>query len=138
MTADWGTWAQQIEDVSSLPEFQNASIVLYDPTQLPDLSAAEIYEGRARIIGIRAALTVGAGATENPTAVKRVRVQIPRGGHDDRIRQGTVVRVVDGGRNPALETLHVTVESDFQGSNSAARTLECIVAMDYATEAWTP
>lgn len=133
-------WAQEIADITGLPEYQNCQIEIRDPSLLVRTGTIEtgyswsgnpvVWTGRARIIGIRAALDIMAGTTANPSGSKSVRVQIPYGAYFGRINRGWQIRVIDGGRNPVLEQYLITVESDFNAGNQATQIIECSIAVD--------
>lgn len=137
------SWAQAVADISTLAEFQNATIRIYDPTLISPNSYnietgqfsqatenAVLYFGRARGIDIRNPTQVGSGPLDNPSAIRWMCWQIPRGGHDTRIKPGCIIEVTDGDRNPALESLLIVIRDDIQGSNSAARTFNCSVNVE--------
>ena len=117
-------WAQQIADISSDPAYQNATI------KLQNGATVLLTDTRARIIGVRPALDASGAQTGDATAAKKLRVQFPYEAYPDRVPHGTLVRVVDGGRNPALEGYLIVVESDNFSSNRASHTLECTVDVE--------
>ena len=126
-------WAQEIADVSSLPEFQNATITLYSGGSV--ITGAE--NMRARIIGVRSTLDVNGRQSGDATGSKALRIQFPYESYPSRVERGTRVRIVDGGRNPAMEDYLVTVDSDNMSSQRASHTLDCTVDMT-SNAGWTP
>lgn len=135
------SWPQVIADISTRPEFQNATVRLEDPSLLVvgdyDIETGEqtvtgdpvIYRGRARIIGVRWGVESGGESQANAKTVKAIRIQFPYNSVG-RVRKGFVLYVEDGGRNPNLENYLFTGASDIQGSASAARTVEFYVDSD--------
>jgi hypothetical protein len=131
-------WAEEIAEVSTLPEFMNATVVIYTPGGVgeydPDTNTYETgdpvlhYNGRARVVGVRSARDdIQAG---NPSTLKSVRLQVPREGIPGPIPDQARAYFTDGGRNPILTQYIFTVNSDFNSSHVAAYTLELTVAMD--------
>jgi Family of unknown function (DUF6093) len=128
MVYDFGdSWGAEIESVSSLPEYQNATILLRDPT-----SKAKLFEDpvTARIIAIRSQIDSRGNATGNPTGDKRIRVQFPHDAWTTKVKRGTIVQVVDGGRNAMLENSVIVVDADNWSSQQASHTLECSVNVE--------
>lgn len=134
-------WAQEIAEVSTLPQFQTATVRLEDPSRVTvdyDTETGEyttvgdpvVYRGRARVIGINRGQFQSNEGQANPTTLTGVRVQLPR--LDDegnltpelRVRKGFILYVESAPRQPVLTEYVFTAVSDFQGSSSAARTLE--------------
>lgn len=134
-------WAQDVADISTLPEFQTATVRLEDPSLLVvgeyDIETGEqeisgdpvVYRGQARIIGVRWGVESGGGSQANSKTIKAIRIQFPYNAVG-RVRKGFVAYVEDGGRNPNLENYLFTGASDIQGSASAARTVEFYVDSD--------
>lgn len=127
-------WAQEIADISTLPEFQNASVVLFVPGEASYNDDDEyvvndptlIYKGRCRVVGLRSAFNdIQAG---NPDSLKPVRVQLPE--VPPRMPENTQAYFTDGGRNANLTSYVFNVNSDFNSSHVAAYTLELTVSMD--------
>lgn len=143
------SWAQTIADVSTRPEFQNATVRLEDPNLLVPTGEYDIetgtqeftgdpviYEGRARIIGVRWGVESGGESQANAKTLKAVRIQFPYNAVE-RVRKSFNLYVTDGGRNPVLESYMFSSASDIQGSNSAARTIEFYTDSDIAVGAVT-
>ena len=135
-------WAQEVADVSTLPEFQTATVRLEDPSLLVPTGEYDIetgtqeftgdpviYRGQARIIGVRWGVESGGESQANAKTVKAIRIQFLYNAVG-RVRKGFVLYVEDGGRNPNLENYLFTGASDIQGSASAARTVEFYVDSD--------
>lgn len=136
-----GSWAQQIADVSSLPEYQNCTIQLIDPTLQTTVYDVDtgvyaitgdpvLVETQARVIGIRATNDQSGASTGNPTGIKGIRVQFPYAAYPSRVKRGWQVRVIDGGRNPALLGYIFAVESDTFSGNRASHTIDCSVDVE--------
>lgn len=139
-----GDWAAEIAEVSDDPEYMRCTVQVRDPSRVVrvrDIITGEtlnegdpvVFESPARIVGIRAALDILAGTSANPSGDKNVRVQFPYeklAEHAGRISRGWQIRVLDGGRNPALTKYLLTVASDFNSSNVANPVLECAIALD--------
>lgn len=134
-------WPDIIAEISTRPEFQNATVRLEDPSLLiadPNYDPLEddeptytgdpvVYEGRARLIGINRGNENGEQANEK--TIKTVRVQFPQNAFA-RVGKGFKLYVTQSDRNPALETYVYTPVSNIQGSNAAARTIEFAVDED--------
>lgn len=142
------SWTDEIAEISTLPEYQTAVIKIVDPssgnrTYNPDTNTwtgslgASVYEGQARIIGIRWSVFYGGEASANAQNITGVRVQLPRekdGGTStfSRIRRGYKMFVTDCPQTPVLKDMIFSVSSDFQGSSSASRTIEFALDGDVA------
>ena len=148
MAYDFGAdWAADVEAVTSSPEFQNAEITVLSPgfgeydietdAWTGDAPTVIVAATRARVIGINQTNNVAGSVTENPTGVRRIRVQFPFSTYPARINPGSIVRVLDGGRNPALETYLIKVISDNLSSQRASHTLECETNVEVVA-AWSP
>lgn len=126
-------WADEIVEVSTLPEFQNALVSLIDPDKVEldydwvtDTETVTndgvVWSGQARIIAVQQAKNRENDDTANSKAITNVRVQFPYRAVG-RVRRGVILRVDECERNPVLEELVFTVSSDFQGSSAGARTI---------------
>lgn len=124
------SWAQEVADVSELPEFQNAVITLRKG------SAKYAEDIPARIIGIRSTLDVNGQTTGSATGSQAIRIQFPYSAYPARVARGTQVQVVDGGRNPALEGYLIIVDSDNMSSQRASHTLSCSTNVE-SVAVWT-
>lgn len=134
-------WADPIAAISTRPEFQTARIRIEDPSLLTQsdynfetgqwtfAGDPVVYSGQARIIGVRWGVFSGGEAQANATTLAAVRIQVPQHG-TERIKRGLRVFVESSPNNPALTSYMLTITSDLQGSNSAARTFECGLDMD--------
>lgn len=135
----FSSWEAQIAEVSSLSEFQNATIQIIDPSQLTKVydyatnaytvtGDGVVYTGQARIQPQRGArdemFMVG-----DPSAAKSILVQIPSS-EVDFIKRGFQVMVTDGGRNASLVNLLFTVVADVNSSHMASHTFECVVDVE--------
>lgn len=149
-------WPADIAAISERPEFMTATLEIRNPllvTSDIDVRTGTattngnpvVARGRGRVIGTRAVTEATDGTVSDPTNIKPIRIQIPRDMYDGRIIRGWQIRVVDGGRNPRLESMVFVVRSDVQGGNMASRTVECAVDVeayanwiDYALESIYP
>lgn len=126
-------WPQEVADISTLPEFQNAEVRIATPAVYDyDVITGEnvvvtpevlLYEGQARIIGVRWGIFYSGQTQANSRSEKSIRFQIPYQSAD-RVNTGAIVKVTSSPRNPVLLDYVFTITNDFQGSNSAARTFE--------------
>lgn len=142
----FGSWEEQIADVSGLPEFQNATIKIFDPSLLTKTYSyddnsytvsgdAEVYDGQARVQPMRSATEVGGGPIDDPSSASRIMVQIPYSSNL-LVERGFQIQVTDGGRNSNLETYLYTVLADVNSSHMASHTFECVVNVEQKPE-WT-
>lgn len=136
-------WFDRIAEVSTRPEFQRAVIRIFDQSQAtlvseydvdtglgPIYEGGDIYEGQARIIGVRWGVQSGGESQANATTLSAIRVQIPQHAVG-RVRKGCKVFVASA-PNTVLQNYIFTVSSDMQGSSDAARTFECSLDIDVA------
>ncbi|QDK01432.1 hypothetical protein SEA_LEEROYJENKINS_35 [Microbacterium phage LeeroyJenkins] len=133
-------WADEISEISTQPEFQSAQIRIEDPSVLTskkyDVETATwtitgdpvVYEGQARVIGVRWGVQSGGESQANATTISAIRVQIPQHGAG-RVKKGCKV-FVDSSPNLVLSSYLFTVTSDMQGSSPASRTFECSLDID--------
>lgn len=142
MAFDFNTslWSDRIAEVSTRAEYQRAQIRILDPSLLEDedydietgkwTSEGDplIYEGQARIIGVRWGVQSGGESQANATTISAIRVQIPQRAVG-RVKKGCKV-FVDSAPNVVLASYIFTVTSDMQGSSDAARTFECSLDID--------
>lgn len=130
-------WADEIALTSSKPKYQLAEIAVLDPAlEYPefDVDTGEfdplfgyqfIYEGRARIIGVRWGNDRNNSQVANPSTTSSIRVQIPAEELQRVIPRGTKIFIKQSEFNVALENRTFVVTSDLQGSSAATRTFEC-------------
>lgn len=118
--------------------WQNAHIVLYTPAHggeydvdtgqtTGETPAALLYDGQARVVGIRSYRE--SQENSNPSALKPVRVQIPDRTLG-RVPNNAKAYFIDGGRNAQLTEYIFNVNSDFNSSHVAAYTFELTVDLD--------
>lgn len=131
------SWQEEIKAVSTLPEYQNATAVVYIPGTLGEYNVDTggytggtnpemIYRGRCRIVGLRSAYgDIQAG---NPDSIRPIRIQLAE--NPARLPDNAKVYFTDGGRNANLGSYVFNVNSDFNSSHVAAYTLELRVSMD--------
>lgn len=134
--ADLGS---SVATVSTLPEYQNAVIIILDDSLLTETydyatnsytseGDAVIYNGRARISTKASQVDIAPSVQGNPTGEKRLIVQIPA--FAGVIKRGNKVRVVSGGRAARLEQSMFTVQSDINSSHMGARTFEAVADVE--------
>lgn len=143
MAYDFGTtaWHDRIAEVSTRPEFQRAVIRIFDESAAiliseyeietgigPIYEGGDIYEGQARVIGVRWGVQSGGESQANATTISAIRVQIPQHAAG-RVKKGCKV-FVESAPNLVLPSYIFTVTSDMQGSSPAARTFECSLDID--------
>lgn len=141
---DGGSWPDAIARISERPEFQKSQIRIedfsritkgvYNPetgTRTEPSGDPTVYEGQARLIGIRWGTFTGGESQANATTLSAIRVQIPKTAETTvRIKRGCKIFVIDSPNNPSLNGLIFTITSDFQGSSAAARTFEAALDAD--------
>lgn len=138
-------WSETIADITSRSEYQTAVVRLEDPDLLIpvgeyDIESGEqeftgdpvVYEGQARIIGVRWGVGSGGESQANAKSVKAIRVQFPPQAVE-RVRKGFALYVTECDRNPVLTEYVFLATNDFQGSSAATRTVE--FALDSDVEA---
>lgn len=143
MAYDFNTasWSDRIAQVSTRPEFQRAVIRIFDESAAtlvspydietgigPIYTGGDIYEGQARVIGVRWGVQSGGESQANATTISAIRVQIPQHAAG-RVKKGCKV-FVESAPNLVLSSYIFTVTSDMQGSSPAARTFECSLDID--------
>lgn len=144
---EYANWADEIAEISELPEFQTAVIRIVDPNLVDsdyDLETAQWtitgdgvrYNGQARVIPVRWGVQSGGESQANATTLSAMRVQIPRTAATDiRVNKGFHVFVDESPYNLSLANRMFTVTSDLQGSSSASRTFECMADVDAQVDA---
>lgn len=137
-------WTAPIHAVSTQPRFQKSRIRIEDHslivpgeydvdtnTYTEPTGDPVVYEGQARLIGIRWGTFTGGESQANATTLSAIRVQIPKTPDTTvRVRRGCKIFVLDSPNNPALNGLILTITSDLQGSSAAARTFEASLDAD--------
>lgn len=140
-----GTWYDQIREVTETEEYQTATIKIldrglmemgeYDPKtdSYPDASSEEdaiVYEGRARLIGVRWGVDRTETNLSNPQTLLPIRVQLPRDELPGIVRKGSIVTVLEAPGNEAIVGRPMSVTLDFHGSSGASRTIQCRISGD--------
>lgn len=137
-------WTAPIHAVSTQPRFQKSRIRIEDHslivpgeydvdtgTYTEPTGDPVVYEGQARLIGIRWGTFTGGESQANATTLSAIRVQVPKTPDTTaRIKRGCKIFVLDSPNNPALNGLILTITSDLQGSSAAARTFEAALDAD--------
>jgi len=130
-------WSEEISDVTTTSEYQNATIQIIDPSALQETYDYEtnsyiavgegvVYEGQARLGTRTGQLDVPPGDRGNPTGEKKTIFQIPPGAYLGPIKRNFRIRIVDGGEAYQLESYMFTVQADVNSSHMASRTIEAI------------
>lgn len=139
-----GDWPDAIARISTQPRFQKSQIRIEDHSLITqgeyDVETGTysessgdptVYEGQARLIGIRWGTFTGGESQANATTLSAIRVQIPKTPETTvRVKRGCKIFVLDSPNNPALNGLILTITSDLQGSSAAARTFEAALDAD--------
>ena len=133
-------WAQEVADVSGLPEFQNALIEIRDPSLIsttfnvklgPSATVqtgnSVVWSGQARVADYRSVLSIGSPTAADPTTYKLMIVQIPYIPNFMHVKRGWQIRIVNGGRNASLEQYLFNVDSDIATSNVGSTTIHCSI-----------
>jgi len=142
----FSSWEADIASVTELPEYQNATIQITDPSALTTTYSYEtnaytvtgdglVYEGQARIQPNRSAREIDYAPVQDPSSAKAILIQIPSA-EVVTIRRGFQVRVTDGGRNVGLENLLFTVVADVNSSHMASHTFEAVANVEVDPQ-WT-
>lgn len=134
-------WSDEVAEVSESPEYQTATIRIFDQSQAtlvseyyvdtglgPIYEGGDIYAGQARVIGVRWGVQSGGESQANATTVSAIRVQIPQHAVG-RVKKGCKV-FIESAPNPVLTSYVFTVSSDMQGASAASRTFECSLDID--------
>lgn len=129
-------WSEIISEVTSQPQFQTATVRLEDPSILVSTGDIDpdtweetytgdpvIYEGPARIVGVRWGVGSGGESQANSKTLKAIRVQFPPQAVG-RVKKACVLYVTECERNPVLTEFAFVTTNDFQGSSAATRTIE--------------
>lgn len=144
---DDGDWAEPISEETTKPEYQTAQIRLVDPSGVEQEYNYEtgkydtvsgsglLYQGQARVIGIRWGVESGGESQANAMTLTAIRVQLPREGFQVRVKKNCKVFVDSCPRNPVLQQYMFTITSDFQGSMSASRTFQAMLDGDVQVQA---
>lgn len=142
-------WTDEIAEISTLPEFQNASIrilgVQEDPEynidtgewEYPNGEPEPIWEGRARVKAVRWGVFYGGESQSNSKVVSSIRIQTPKNSVG-RLLKGTSVVVLSSDDNDDLPGHLFNITSGFQGSAQAARTFEAALDGDFEYETEEP
>ena len=149
------TWNKRIAAKTGDRKYQVADIRIEDPSLLTEdydvdtntstfSGESTIYEGQARIIGVRWGVQSGGESQANATTITAIRIQIPNpaGFSEDeanlglfpRVNRGCKVFVTDSPENPVLTRYIFAITSDMQGSSAATRTFEAALDGDVSVE----
>ena len=108
------TWSQEIG--AAAEEYMNVEVKFYDSAKTLKLTT------KARVQHLRNPIDI---STSTAMATKRnIRLQIPLSAASTFIVKGWLVQV-DGGNDPSLESITLTVLSAINSSHAALRTIEC-------------
>lgn len=130
-------WSQEVAEVSGHSDFQTCEFQLLDPNKIEysyDIETgldtevlppeAILYEGQARLIGVRSATNYEGATQGNSKANKSLRVQFPHGVLPQRLEKGFVGKVTSAPLNPSLTGYIYYLMTGIQGSSAGSRTLE--------------
>jgi hypothetical protein len=130
------TWTDEIAEVTGDSEYQNVAVTLNQPgvvsgydidTNTPTYSQAPVvvYSGQARLKPIRWGVNRENSETSNPTTLKSVLVQFPKGAEFvEYPRRGFTLTVDLPVENPLLSNRLFTLTSTLQGSAKATTAFE--------------
>lgn len=147
---EFPNWTDAIAEVTTLPQYQNATVVLVDPELVestpydPETGEEGVvtnngvfWTGQARIAAIRWGVNRENTELANANTEKSIRVQFPQEQNFGttpapiyRIRRGIKMFVTACDKNPTLLTYPFVCTSDVQGSHTASRTIEFAVDGD--------
>jgi hypothetical protein len=115
-------WQDQIHDVAV--QFMNAQVQFFVTNKNPVGAPVEtiLWQGKARVQQLRAPRE-GQTSYES-TGSRMFRFQLDPDDNPPFFNEGTFARVLDGGRDPDLELLIMTVNSSINSSHRAVRTVE--------------
>lgn len=129
-------WTDEIASVTGSREFQRADVIITLPDSddaewdwegqggwVPGNPAEILYEGQARIIGVRWGTQSGGESQANAKTISAIRFQVPKAAAG-RVNRGAIVNVRSSWDNPVLTEFQFKITSDMQGSSAATRTFE--------------
>lgn len=143
--ATGGAWYDEIREISESPEFQTATIKILDrslieegeydsstDTYIGGTSEADaiVYEGRARVIGVRWGVDRTETNLSNPQTLLPIRLQIPRDDFPGSVPRGAIVTITEA-PNEALVGRPMSITLDIHGSSAASRTFQCRLSGDF-------
>lgn len=128
-------WSQEVAEVSGRAEFQTCTMQIIDPSLIEvdyDIDTGietvvgdgVIYEGQARLIGVRSATNYEGATQGNSKANKSLRVQFPHGTLPQRLEKGFIGKVTSAPLNPSLTGYVYYLMTGIQGASAGSRTLE--------------
>lgn len=128
-------WSQEVAEVSGSEEFQTCEMQIIDPSQIETdydietgvetiLGDGVIYDGRARLIGVRRGVNYEGATQNNSKVITAIRVQLPHSALPQRLEKGFMGKVISSPLNPSLSQYVYTLASGLQGASAGSRTLE--------------
>lgn len=128
-------WSQEVAEVSGRAEFQTCTMQIIDPSLIDvdyDIDTGietvvgdgVIYEGQARLIGVRSATNYEGATQGNSKANKSLRVQLPHDSLPMRLEKGFIGKVTSAPLNPSLTGYVYYLMTGIQGASAGSRTLE--------------
>ena len=131
-------WSQEVAEVSGQAEFQTCTMQILDPALIIqgeyDVDTGEqdvivppgaiMYEGQARLIGVRRGVNYEGATQGNSKTITAIRVQLPHSALPQRLEKGFMGKVIDSPLNPSLTQYVYTLASGLQGASAGSRTLE--------------
>lgn len=128
-------WSQEVAEVSGRAEFQTCTMQIIDPSLIDvdyDIDTGietvvgdgVIYDGQARLIGVRRGVNYEGANQGNSKVITAIRVQLPHDALPQRLEKGFMGKVTAAPLNPSLTQYVYTLASALQGSSAGSRTLE--------------
>ena len=150
-------WTEEIAEVSTLPEFQNLTVKIIDPSKVEGLEYdidtgvikytfdGTIWTGQARLVAIRWGVNRENSETANSNTIVSIQVQFPHDVNFDTeaeprylLQRGITMTIVESPGNSALLNRVFTVTSDIQSGATAARTIEFASSAEAVASTETP
>lgn len=134
-----GNWGDEIREESTKDEYQTCTIEVFDPivsegdydyetdTWTPG-TITTLYTGAARFIPVRGGVYQQGESQANSTTIRAVRFQLQS--DPGRVKTGFKVKFLTAPYNTSLVGQFATVNEDFQGSTTAARTIHASMDAD--------
>lgn len=130
-------WSQEVAAASGTEEFQTCTIQILNPALIDTdydietgqeteqlLQGAILYEGQARLIGVRRGVNYEGATQGNSKTITAIRVQLPHSALPQRLEKGFVGRITLAPFNPSLTEYVYYLASGLQGASAGSRTLE--------------
>lgn len=132
-------WTDEIAEITTSEEYQNATVTIYDGKIELDYNfdkdtwsaptVPPVYGGRARVKDIRWGVFSGGEGQANSKVVTAIRIQVPKNAVG-KLPMGSTVIVTDNDDGLDIIGRLYRVNSDSQGSAQASRTFEAALDGD--------